>query len=1111
MATSLQVTANTSSAVGAFNQLANSIANARGQFNNLNTVINNGAMAARTYGNAITENLTRGFDKLASAVGFAKDLMIQVATVLGLVFTSVIRELDKLQGFNAIMSVTTKSADEASAAYDYLRITADRLGIQFDAVTSNYAKLVAAIPDGADKIRIAENVFLGISMAARTLHSSNADIQLMFYAITQMASKGVVSMEELRRQLGEKLPGVMQIAAKSLNTTPELFEAAVRKGVVNSEKFLNVFGDALIRTFADSSEKASTSVSASINRLTNVWVDFVKVILDSGAGQSIANIFDAIREKVSDTYVMDRFALVIKNISDEFTDFVKSLTADDVRNGFDTAQKFIEVFTATLNGVVTVLSWIINNAPKAGAIMGAMAGAAAGAVAGPYGMLAGAVGGAGLGYAAGKAVEPSPAQVQAREISNTQARQTSFAKAIDKQSLLFDRLVPVLNRFDGVGTVNRDAVRQPIDMANAAKSVSTNPGYVGGLDKLFTFDRLNDKTVREVVDILNDTSIKSDKARTEALLRYAKTSSRVSDVSSYKLNDVLGAAKPKEDSRGQKSIEGTLWQSRGFDRNFGVESANLDKLLKTGRMTLEEYQAAYLKLFDKQPFREKQLRDERKAQDEYNKGLNDFIDTAINAANANETIRRDMADDLKIASLRADDRAVEIQSTAIINKLLESGWTLREGQNDAIREQSRLTLETYRVTSAQDQIVAETVDRYSELIRRQQALDVLVKDPKSGVTNVTARDVTVNSDQNFTGSVDWISAQQRQLTDYYAYINGLRQRDRISEESANMAKSRSALDSQAKIRDAYIEAAKSRVEMGSTGWIDNAIAALGRLASGFRTFAGGANEAFGNFFQSFTDGFANSVGRAIIQSENLNEALKNVTRDALSGLISSLVKLGIQWLTNKLLGDSIATASAASSTAIAVTTGAAIATAYAPAAAMVSLATMGANAIPAAQGIAFTTALSAALAVGGGFAEGGYTGDVGRAKVAGFVHGQEYVINADATSKYRPLLEAINSGTLRGLGYMDGGYVGTTAAPVANQTYVNNSVVGQQSTTIIIENHGAEVSTQESIRPDGSKEVRFVVKAAVAETVRQVNSNGALAQAMRNNGVDMRSRLARRG
>lgn len=55
-----------------------------------------------------------------------------------------------------------------------------------------------------------------------------------------------------------------------------------------------------------------------------------------------------------------------------------------------------------------------------------------------------------------------------------------------------------------------------------------------------------------------------------------------------------------------------------------------------------------------------------------------------------------------------------------------------------------------------------------------------------------------------------------------------------------------------------------------------------------------------------------------------------------------------------------------------------------------------------------------------GFSAGGYTGDRGVGDVSGVVHGKEFVVNAQATAKNRPLLEAINRGVP---GYKDGGYV----------------------------------------------------------------------------------------
>lgn len=1104
MATILAVNAQTGQAVGAFNQLANAIANARGQFGALNTVINNGAAAARTYANAGIKVLETGFDRLKSILSGVFDIMKSIAAGIGFVFNAVIRELDKLQGFNAIMTVSTNSSAEAAGAYEFLRKTADKLGIQFDAISSNYAKLVAAIPDGADKMRVAEKVFLGISMAARTLHASNQDTQLMFYAVTQIASKGVVSMEELRRQLGEKLPGVMQIAAKALNTVPDELEKAIRKGIVISDKFLPVLGDALIRTFADSSEKASASVSAAINRLTNVWVDFVKNILDSGAGQAIVNMFDALREKLQDPYIVERFGILIKYLADQFTLFVKSLTADDIRNGFDTSQKFLEAFVKVLQQVVTILTWIINNGGKAGAIIGGLGGAAVGAVAGPWGAAAGAVIGAGAGAYAGSQLSSTPAQLEQRVSADKVARALTETDMQAREDLKYQRLMPLLQSFSGLNSLK-------------------------GLENLMKTENLTQKTLNDLVEIRYSTAYKTEAARAQAVRDYSKFGTTMS-ATGANLSDVLGG-KGKTDKGAAKiarQMDDSLWKAHGFDANFIEEQQRYFALFKSGKLSVEQYDIAYGKLLAKQPFMQERIKLETKAQKDLNDATSDDITFRIKQLNVRDDVNFDLNEQLRLSKLRNDELQVETQLQSVINKLTDAGWDVSEGWEKSLRERIKLAHQSKEVTAAEDAILAQTVDKYRAMIVQQQALDRLVADPTSGVTNEVARDFTVQIDPGFQGSGQWINAERRALEEYYSYINGLRTRDRIDEEAANLAKQRAQLDTTARIREAYVEAARLRVEAGSTDWADNTIAVLGRLANGFRTFASGASNALGNFFESFTDGFANSVGRAIVYSENLGDALKVVAQEGISQLISAMVKLGIQWLVNEALGKSISSASMASQLALTTTAAAATAAAWAPAAAMVSLASFGANAAPAAAGITGTVALSQALAMigGAGFETGGYTGSRGRKQVAGVVHGQEFVVNADATSRYRPLLESINNGNFNKLsgymkggfvklaGYQDGGYVKepSTIVPMRDSGTASAARNVQSSnTSIVIENHGAEITKTETRRPDGGTEVRMIVKAAVAEVVRQINSGGPVAQSMKSNGVNMNSRLARRG
>ena len=64
----------------------------------------------------------------------------------------------------------------------------------------------------------------------------------------------------------------------------------------------------------------------------------------------------------------------------------------------------------------------------------------------------------------------------------------------------------------------------------------------------------------------------------------------------------------------------------------------------------------------------------------------------------------------------------------------------------------------------------------------------------------------------------------------------------------------------------------------------------------------------------------------------------------------------------------------------------------------------------AALAVGLAQARAQAQAAASGFKSGGYTGDAHTSAVAGVVHGREFVVNAAATAKHRPLLEAINSG-----------------------------------------------------------------------------------------------------
>lgn len=776
----LQLNANTANAVGAFNAFTNAVLQSRRAVDVLNVTIGRGTQANQRYGNSLTSSLTGAFGKFTSIVSTTISILERIGAATQFAFSSILRELDKIQGFHAIMSVSVKSTDAVTQSYAFLRRTADQLGVQFDALTGNYAKLVAALPEGTDRIRIAERVFMGLAMASRTLHASNQDTQLMFYAITQMASKGVVSMEELRRQLGEKLPGVLQIAAKALNTTADELEKAIRKGVVNSAKFLPIFGDALIRTFAESSEIAATSVSASLNRLTNVWVDFVKEILDSGAGQAIVGVFDALREKLSDPYVIARFSELIKEVAERVSTFVNNITADDLRNGFDTAARVIGAVVTILEKFAKLLQWIIDNGGKAGAIIGALGGASAGATiglvtAGPVGALVGAgigaaAGAAGGGYLGYQATASTPAEDLRRMEQDLAARQRAEQAKADRNLVQYQMLIPILQNFKGL---------------NSFKDVQG----------LFKPERLTRETITQIAGILGDKTLKSDADRLSVLKDFAKTGIVLSPQSAQ-LTSVLnpiGKVDRAAQAR-QRSEDSTFAKAYGLNPDYIKQLTNLNSLLKQGRLNQDKYNEAVQDLIAKQPYMVEYTKEQNKEQAALAKSTSDLISWRVKQIETYDDIVRGIDQELKMAGLRSDQVAEEQGITQIRNQMLDTGRDLTVAENVELREKLRLIESIRAATAAEQQVLSATVDRWLPQIQMVQGIEKALADPSSGLTRPQAQEYIAIQDPMAQGSQEWMDAQRRSLEEYYIFVDMLRQKDLVSEQTSQMMKARAALD-----------------------------------------------------------------------------------------------------------------------------------------------------------------------------------------------------------------------------------------------------------------------------------------------------------------------------
>lgn len=167
------------------------------------------------------------------------------------------------------------------AEYEYVKGQADRIGVEFERAIKGYTKFSAAATlAGRDRQEV-RYIFETFTEVARVANLSADELDGVFKALEQITSKGKIQAEELRGQLGDRLFGAFEIAAKALKSQFPDLDKALKNGEV-SAKQLVLIAEEYRKTVADQLPAATKSLAAQQARLNNELFDFKLAVADSG-------------------------------------------------------------------------------------------------------------------------------------------------------------------------------------------------------------------------------------------------------------------------------------------------------------------------------------------------------------------------------------------------------------------------------------------------------------------------------------------------------------------------------------------------------------------------------------------------------------------------------------------------------------------------------------------------------------------------------------------------------------------------------------------------------------------------------------------------------------
>ena len=304
-----------------------------------------GAQATGLFANAIR----RFYGESRTALSFAQRLRGEVLALVA-AYGGFFAAIEGIRGVvnaqqqleastNRLNVVFNQDQTAVAGELDFIRRNARRLGVEFGSLANEYTKFAIATQGTNLEGQETRRIFQSVAESARVNGASLDQLQGTFVALTQIVSKGTLSMEELRQQLGDRIPGAINIFADALGLGTAEFIKMVENGEISSDS-LSAFADELDRRFGDQLPAALQTTTAAIGRFQN---SVFEAFLTIGKGGAIEGFTDLLNDLIEtlDSAAAEDFLTKVGGALQSFFNVIGSV----VRN-WDLLIVAITTFTA---------------------------------------------------------------------------------------------------------------------------------------------------------------------------------------------------------------------------------------------------------------------------------------------------------------------------------------------------------------------------------------------------------------------------------------------------------------------------------------------------------------------------------------------------------------------------------------------------------------------------------------------------------------------------------------------------------------------------------------------------------------------------------------------
>ncbi len=306
------------------------------------------------------------FAGLKSSIGGMGGMLagaFSAAAIIGF-GVEVVQTTAKFQGLRNSIKFASDTAQQGELSMTWLSNLSKTYGLPLMELTEGFKTFQGAMMKTKFTSNEVRTMFAQVSTGVTAMGLSSEDAKGTFLALGQIMGKGKVQAEELRGQIGERIPGAFAIAARAMGMSTSELDKFMADGKLLAEDFLPKFAAEMEKTFGVGALEQSDSLTSSLKRATNSWNEMALAIGSSdkkgiiGGSLSLwSSLLDGIADRfrsIQDLTKINSNSKVLDTLSNEEAHYKsqaefmrsKGMGREEITASFSKAESLREAMTA---------------------------------------------------------------------------------------------------------------------------------------------------------------------------------------------------------------------------------------------------------------------------------------------------------------------------------------------------------------------------------------------------------------------------------------------------------------------------------------------------------------------------------------------------------------------------------------------------------------------------------------------------------------------------------------------------------------------------------------------------------------------------------------------